>query len=440
MGYQEDFINEISKYVIGWKQAFKFGVPSAIIAQACLESAYGTSNKAQHHNYFGLKFRLNRVQCNSGVFTDTSYEQKPDGTYVPIVTQWYSFPDMNFGVQGYYQFIDSGNYSEAKTKTTPMSYLQALKDAGYATSKNYVNSLMNVIDKFNLTRFDGGTTMKPDSPLARLLINSPTTYGLRPCKVDRITIHHMGCFPSPSAEEQCKRFANKSRRASASYCIGTDGDCVQGLLEAYAPCTSSSKKNDLRAITIEVANCSAGPMWYISNEAMNTLVFLLADICKRNGIPKLIWSDDKNERINGINGANMTMHCDFWSTACPGPFLKGCMSAIADITNSIIDGSNVTPATDGYYIGGDDYSPVFNPEYYANKYPDLEGAFGHDADALWNHFQICGMNEFRQASAEFNPQAYKDRYSDLREQFGDDNPMYYFHYVVCGKAEGRDAT
>lgn len=433
MGYQEDFINQIAPYVIEWKEAFKFGVPSAIIAQACLESAYGTSNKAQHHNYFGLKFRLNRVSCNSGVFTDTSYEQKPDGSYVPIVTQWYSFPDMNFGVQGYYQFIDSGNYGKAKAQTTPEGYLQALKDAGYATSQKYVPNLMNVINRYNLTRFDGGTIMKPDSPLARLIINSPTTYGLRPAPADTLTIHHMGCCPSPSAEDQCRRFANKSRRASANYCIGNDGDIVQGLLEAYAPCTSSNKANDLRAITFEVANSSAGPNWEISVPAMTSLINLCVDICKRNNIKQLVWSSNRNDRVNHKNGCNMTIHKDFASTACPGPFLQTMMPAIAFAVNDQLNNK-------GFYLNGYDYSPVFDPEYYANRYSDLMGEFGNDVDALWLHFQMFGMNEFRQASAQFNPQVYKDNYQDLRDAFGEDNPSYYWHYVAFGISEGRVAV
>ena len=95
---------------------------------------------------------------------------------------------------------------------------------------------------------------------------------------------------------------------------------------------------------------------------------------------------------------------------------------------------------EGFWLYGYDYSPVFNPEYYANKYADLEGAFGHDANKLWQHFCMFGMNEFRQASAEFNPQIYKDRYTDLQNAFGDSNPMYYFHYVAMGKNEGRTAT
>ena len=88
-------------------------------------------------------------------------------------------------------------------------------------------------------------------------------------------------------------------------------------------------------------------------------------------------------------------------------------------------------------MNGYDYSPVFDPQYYANRYADLEGAFGHDADKLWEHFQMFGMYEFRQASAEFDPNFYRYEYPDVEDAFGNDNPMYYFHYVVCGKNEGR---
>lgn len=103
-------------------------------------------------------------------------------------------------------------------------------------------------------------------------------------------------------------------------------------------------------------------------------------------------------------------------------------------------GCIINPAVDsGYWLNGYDYSPVFNPEYYANKYPDLMAAFGLDKNALWLHFQQFGMNEFRQASAEFNPVVYKTRYPDVAEAYGDDRPMYYLHYVMFGKNEGRSA-
>lgn len=67
MGYQEDFIDQIAPHVCAWRNYLGFGVASAIIAQACLESAYGRSNKAHNYNnYFGIKYKDGRVDCNDG--------------------------------------------------------------------------------------------------------------------------------------------------------------------------------------------------------------------------------------------------------------------------------------------------------------------------------------------------------------------------------------
>ena len=94
---------------------------------------------------------------------------------------------------------------------------------------------------------------------------------------------------------------------------------------------------------------------------------------------------------------------------------------------------------EGFWLYGYDYAPVFDPEYYANKYADLEAAFGHDPNKLWQHFIMFGMNELRQASEQFNPIYYKSHYPDLVGAYGDNNPMYYFHYVAFGINEGRSA-
>lgn len=432
MGYQEDFIYMIIPYIDTWRKFFGFGVNSAICAQACLESAYSRSNKAKYNNFFGLKYKEGRVTCNSGSFTDTSSEQLPDGTYVTIKTKWFAFDSVNTGVEGYYQFISTGRYQAAMKATDPLSYLQALKSAGYATSQKYVDNCMAIVNKYNLTQFDQEVTMKPDSPLASGIINSPNTYGLRTV-IDTITVHHMGCCPSPTAKDQCERFAKPSREASATYCIGNNGDIWQSLLEAYAPQTSSSKSNDMRAITIEVANSMGAPYWTISAEAMNSLILLLTDICRRNNIKQLIWSGNKQERINHYNGSNLTLHRDFSSTLCPGPFLTDCMPLIAIAVN---DRLNAGPTSE-FIINGYDYAPVFDPAYYYERYADLKAAFGYNVKALWQHFQQFGMQEMRRASDEFDPVYYKNTYKDLVDAYGNVNPMYYFHYVAFGKQEGR---
>lgn len=100
-------------------------------------------------------------------------------------------------------------------------------------------------------------------------------------------------------------------------------------------------------------------------------------------------------------------------------------------------GGDVKPS---YNLWGADFSPVFNPEYYADRYQDLKDAFGYDASALWVHFQTFGMYEARQASENFNVNIYRDRYEDLRKVFGDNLPLYYWHYCYFGINEGRSAV
>ena len=108
-----------------------------------------------------------------------------------------------------------------------------------------------------------------------------------------------------------------------------------------------------------------------------------------------------------------------------------------DVNISRKDYAGGSPETFVYM--GTDFSPVFNPDFYVDKYDDLAQAFGRDHSALWQHFTTYGMWEFRQASAEFNPVVYRDRYADLEKAYADFNPLYYWHYCFFGKKEGRSA-
>lgn len=89
----------------------------------------------------------------------------------------------------------------------------------------------------------------------------------------------------------------------------------------------------------------------------------------------------------------------------------------------------------GYNYNGIDFSPVFNPEYYCEKYKDLKAVFGTDANALFSHFVTLGMSEARRACEEFDPVKYRNNNPDLQEVLGDDWEAYYRHYITCGKQE-----
>ena len=148
-------------------------------------------------------------------------------------------------------------------------------------------------------------------------------------KIDTITIHHMA---GNASVETCADVL-QSRNCSANYGIGTDGRIALYVDEANRSWASFSPSNDHRAVTIEVANCGGEPDWPVSDKAYAALIDLCADICRRNGIRRLVWGESKDDRVNHRNGCNMTVHRDFMATACPGPYLLRKMPQIARDVN-----------------------------------------------------------------------------------------------------------
>ena len=163
---KERFIDLIGACVQKHAPQYGIQVCSPIIGQAILESAWGTDYKATYgHNYFGLKYREDRVSVSCGKFLDGSAEQNADGSYTSITDYWFQFRNMEEGVVGYFQFIDTPNYAALKGLRNPRAYLEAIKEARYATSIDYVEKVMAVVDGYNLRRFDmaeerEGSTMR----------------------------------------------------------------------------------------------------------------------------------------------------------------------------------------------------------------------------------------------------------------------------------------
>lgn len=62
------------------------------------------------------------------------------------------------------------------------------------------------------------------------------------------------------------------------------------------------------------------------------LIDLCTDICKRNGIKKLLWKADKS-LIGQVDKQNMTVHRWFANKSCPGDYLYNRHSEIAELVN-----------------------------------------------------------------------------------------------------------
>lgn len=157
---------------------------------------------------------------------------------------------------------------------------------------------------------------------------SPHRDSPRNHKIDTITIHCVvgQCNVEPLGE------LFQTKVASSNYGIGKDGRIAMYVEEKDRSYCSSSAANDNRAITIECASDTKEP-FAVNDKVYAALIDLLTDICKRNGIPKLLWKADKS-LIGQVDKQNMTVHRWFHpGKSCPGTYLYERMGQIADEVN-----------------------------------------------------------------------------------------------------------
>lgn len=174
-----------------------------------------------------------------------------------------------------------------------------------------------------------------NSSLATYTKISPSKNSPRNKPIDTITIHCTAGNKDNIARQIADYFSNASVGASCNYVVGGDGSIAISVEEKDRSWCTSSGANDNRAITIEVCSNIAGTE--VNDEAYAALINLVADICKRNGIKKLVWSTDKNNRVNHLNGCNMTVHRDYANKACPGEYLYSRHGLIADEVNKLLE-------------------------------------------------------------------------------------------------------
>lgn len=145
------FINAIGPMIQAYGKLNGYKVVSTIIAQACLESAYGTSSLCNYHNYFGMK-------CGSSwkgaSVNKKTFEEYAPGVSTVIRDNFRVYDSMNAGVEGYFKFIATKRYQNLKSARNYKEYAEMLKADGYATSSKYVASLCSIVEKYNLGDYD----------------------------------------------------------------------------------------------------------------------------------------------------------------------------------------------------------------------------------------------------------------------------------------------
>jgi peptidoglycan hydrolase-like protein with peptidoglycan-binding domain len=166
------------------------------------------------------------------------------------------------------------------------------------------------------------------------------TVGRSGRKIEAITIHHMAGILS--AKRCGEIFQRVGRYGSSHYGIGFNGEIAQYVDEANTAWTNSNWDSNCKSITIETSNSTLAPSWLVSDNVLNILIKLVADIAKRNNI-KL------------VKGKTLTWHSMFNNTQCPGNYLLGKFDYIIAEANKL---NNPKPAvnflgTKGYLGFGD---------------------------------------------------------------------------------------
>lgn len=176
-----------------------------------------------------------------------------------------------------------------------------------------------------------------NSSLVDYKILSPNNSGQRNHIIDTVTIH---CMAGNLSARACGEwFAKSSAKASSNYGVDSSGRIGLYVEEKDRSWCSSNGANDNRAVTIEVANTMSREPYPVSDLAYDALIDLLVDICRRNGIPGLVWSWNKDDRVNHRDGCNMTVHRDFANKSCPGQWLYERQGQIAEAVNLRLAGA-----------------------------------------------------------------------------------------------------
>jgi flagellum-specific peptidoglycan hydrolase FlgJ len=158
------FINKMAPIAVA--QAKKHGnkiFPSVCIAQACCESAYGTSPKMKRANaVFGIKVGKSKWHFGSA-WKDKAYSTATkecyDGkTYVNITDMFRAYESIEDATEDYFDMLcTASRYKAAVNAADYKACIRAIAPS-YATAENkdhsYSKSVIKIIETYNLTKYD----------------------------------------------------------------------------------------------------------------------------------------------------------------------------------------------------------------------------------------------------------------------------------------------
>lgn len=150
---QDEFLNKISEGAMNsW---VKYGVlPSVVMGQAIIESGWGRSGLAvQNNNLFGVK-----GTGDAGTANWATQEQDSAGNASTINANFAAYTSFSASIEAHGKLISGNtglsNYLAAVKEKDPLKSITAIKNGGYATAVDYVQTIMKAIKTYGLEEYD----------------------------------------------------------------------------------------------------------------------------------------------------------------------------------------------------------------------------------------------------------------------------------------------
>jgi hypothetical protein len=150
-----DFINTVG--AAAQQSCLATGVPASVtVAQAILESDWGRSRLSREgNNLFGIK-ALGSVTGPAGVVTLATWEHIDSGDVV-VEAPFKAYYTLEQSIDDHGTFFTRNKrYSAAlAVADDARAFARGIQDAGYATDPSYASKLIQLMDRYDLYRFDG---------------------------------------------------------------------------------------------------------------------------------------------------------------------------------------------------------------------------------------------------------------------------------------------
>lgn len=155
-------------------------LPSICIAMAIVESNCGQSNIMKKNNaLLGQKVGTGKTAkkyWSGKFFVSRTKEEYTVGTHTIIKSAFRAYDSVEQCVFNYYELLNTSLYKKVASNVDYKTQMQQIKDCGYMTSSTEVNSVISIIEKYNLTIYD---TKNDSENSIEKEINSATVYTVK---------------------------------------------------------------------------------------------------------------------------------------------------------------------------------------------------------------------------------------------------------------------